>query len=495
MALAVIGLILLFNFGFAANTEFSLASLQSGVNPLKVDIFEKQMVPINKTFGLGADLTELEKTARKENTLGSSAPNLLATKISTSIPENGVKYEVIRDEKTLNSTSTTIQQGDIIRFKPETSIGNDWIVQGASVDSPPITILDTQRLEQLYYTLYEKFLGKYPTIDWFAYSPYTDHPLQTIPKFTTETTEFNHKGNYYIADNGYPAYIVPFIGGQKTGIQIFYAPNLNTENANCKATGNVIECKITKSQNLKLDISGKSFVYIDKIIRGNKAINAGWIAIYGSSAFQEAEYTADQYKYTGFRRNALRIQIIPPGKQAPIADFECKTTQDNSYNMSYIECDTSASRDPDGAIEKYEWLTNQDTVSPYPMNYQGPHIFTARLLPHLQSLTLALRVTDNDGYYGEKTKTFQFSPNGEITNNFTLTAAHKPSTQMAEVTAECGGTVTLSIKNKITGEAEIEKVEIPCGETTPIGPFTVKGAYNVIATNNGTKAEAIFTVN
>jgi len=81
-----------------------------------------------------------------------------------------------------------------------------------------------------------------------------------------------------------------------------------------------------------------------------------------------------------------------------------------------------------------------------------------------------------------------------LEEEFELTATHNSSTKMAQITAKCEGAVTLSIENAVTGGAEIEKAEIPCGQTSEIGPFTVKGAYNVIGENNGQTREAIFTV-
>jgi len=517
--LVLIGLILISGIDFAIDTGFSLAcfsteTFHNSKSPVKRAIFENQMKPINEAFHLNADLSGLKKVANMDTYANTGYTGwgtyIFGAKISISMPRNGVKYEIIRNGKTVSSQSTTIQQGDIIRFKPEINVGNDWITQdwiieGANIDSPPITMLNRDTFEDLYNTLGIKFEQKYPVsnrgralgyVNAFSNS---DGKNVSVPKFSTQTTEFKETGNYYIADNGYPAYLVPSIGGQKAGIQIFYTPNLNTENTNCKTTGDTIECKITQSQNLKLNFSGKSFVHVDKIINGNKAINAKWVTGYGNTAIQSSGVRPNPYYNQDLD---IDFQILLPGKQAPIADFDCKATEEDYYDwrgedikIETLECNASKSRAPDGGtIQEYDW-DNSPSFYPeghkktYKKQWQRP-----KQIHGSKPITVTLKVTDNDGYYGEKTKTFQFSPDGEITNNFKLSATHKPSTKMAEITTDCEGIVTLTIKNKITGEAEIEKAEIPCGQTSEIGPFIVEGAYNAIGENNGQTREAIFTV-
>ena len=512
ISLTLVGLILLFNLATAIDTEFPLACLGPGGNvPLKSAVFEKQVKPINQAFGLNADLSELEKTA-SNNTAGFYTQNILATKLSTSMPRTGMEYEVIRNGKTLNSQSTTIQQGDIIRFKPATSIGSDWIVQGATVDSPPVTLLNSSKFNQLYETLYQRFLNKYPASNWDKIVKLTP---ESLPEFTTETTPFNNTGNYYTADNGYRAYLVPFIGGQKAGVQIFYAPNPNTENANCKTAGNAIECKITKSQNLQLSLTGKTFVHVDKIIHNSKAVNAGWTTAYGESANRQVgDITTNnpwQYAWRAQPPVDLEIQVLPPGKQAPIADFDCKVSEEkySGLQQKFLKCDASKSRDPDGTIVKYNWKTNNTNKPCQGTTPGGPTCKVPRLSSSLapSSITLTLKVTDNDGYYDTKTKTFNiahmpvYNPDSQtpakpaqepITE---LTAEYNPQTRMAEVTAKCDSQkINISINNAITGSSVLEKQPIKCGQTTPIGPIKIKGAYKVSAASNPEITPAVFTV-
>ena len=492
IALVLIGLILIASLGFAIDTEFSLACLGSGFDKQqKTSVLENQIVPINEAFGLNADLTELETTAKSTETFGTWAPNIFATKISTSMPANGIKYEIIRDGETVNSQSTTIQQGDTIRLKPGVDIGNDWIAEGGSVDTPPITILEYTEYANLKQTLMSKFNQKYPYSNW-----YNIYRLETgnVEYFSTETTEFNETGNYYIADNGYPAYLVPAFNGKKAGVQIFTTLDPILEKAGCKKIGSMIECELDQTGILALTNSAESFVHIDKIIDGDKAIDAGWITEYGRDA------TSITYPRQ-YSEHPLNIQVVPPQSQAPKADFHCEWEKRSM-------CDASASFDPDGIIEAYEWNTNDvyyscvpsgNTCTPTKVHDASAHTYNvcygSRTIAYdcRQSITITLTVTDNDGFTAEKTKTFNLvNSTEEARDTFTLTANHQNG--MAQITAECDGVVTLDIENAVTEKPEIEKVEIPCGKTTPIGPFTTKGAYRVIGSNNGETREPIFTV-
>jgi len=402
--LILIGLILIGNLGFAVDTEFLLACLgQWGV--ARDEILEKQIKPINKAFGLNVDLSELER----KDTAYSWAQNLFATKISTSIPSTGVKYEIIRNGKTVNSQSTTIQQGDTIRLRPEADIGSDWIVEGGTLDTPPITLLEPEVFDSLFRELWEKFNEKYPTSKWITASMYSRE--EPAPLFSTETTEFNETCNYYIADNGYPAYLVPIKGGKKAGVQIFNLSSIGSIFSNCEKVNNAVECKVTQSGKMPFVFSNHSFVHVDKIITGNKAVDAGWVAMFGTKAaesirrhWNERNPVHELYPYT----IPLHIQVIPVGEQAPVAVIEC-----NEYT-----CDSYASYDPDGKITNYEWSTNNPYINclGVPSGVWTLPTCTIQSLGIVREIgiknvhiTITLRVIDNSGHMGETVKNLKLS--------------------------------------------------------------------------------------
>jgi len=489
LALVLIGLILIANIGFAIDTEFSLVCLGPGGNQLgKQKIFEEHVKPINEIFEMNADLSDLEYTASTGYT-GEFSANIMATKISTSTPANGVRYEIIRDGEIVNSQSTTIQQGDTIRLSPEIEIGSDWIVEGASVDSPPITVLGHQEYNTLRGRLLGEFNRKYPNSNWYRVS-------SDYPPFSTETTEFNETGLFYLADNGYPAYLIPIQGGKKAGVQIFNLTSLY--GTNCEKINNSIECTVTQDGQLPITFSNQSIVNVDKIIIGNTAIDADWVTEYGKTAAT----STDTYPRTTKFTIPLELQIIPPGEQAPIAVIDC------NGNL----CDGNSSYDPDGEIVEYRWNTNNHYYHAC-LNYYLTTTYNAGSTGQpasnisacymangvyfgWEAITLTLQVTDNDGHTGKATKTLKFDDSGHaIQETFTLAADYNPSTQMSKITAECEGVVVLDIEEATEGKTELEKAEIPCNETTEIGPFTEKKSYRVIGSNNEEAKEAIFAVN
>ncbi|MEM0360195.1 MAG: hypothetical protein QXK06_02555 [Candidatus Diapherotrites archaeon] len=477
-------------------------------------VLEKQVRPINEIFGLNADLSPLEKTASidQERRL-ILQEDTFAVKLSTSVPQTDFSYSLLRDGVVLDSQSTTIQLGDTIQFKPKTDdVEIDWFIQGSAADSPPITILPRSEAQSLYRELYLSYLRKYPAAQWgnsaSAYAAYT------APKFSTKITDFKASGNYYIADNGYPAYLVPMAGGKKAGFQMFYSPDLRTDSTDCKIRNGVLECVVTKSGSLPITVSGASFLHVDKIIDGTKAIDAGWVAYLGKNATIEG--TTDlPYSST---EKTLRLQVVPRGKSAPMAEFECKAVVRGTPSKAYVECDASASKDPDGEIKRYDWSTNNKSFTQIfasSANTSKP-VFTYGSFGNLGyarggfeglgSLTISLKVTDNDGYFGEKYKTFDLT--GETlreispAKRLSFAAYYNPSTKKADLTlSNCpAGSTQAFIDIDLLGAdskptlSVLEKQSIACEQTTEVGPITAKGVYQATAKIGSETLTAIFSV-
>jgi len=307
-------------------------------------IYENQIVPINKTFGLDADLTNFESS---KSTTGFQVK--LNIDISTA-QKNGFDYSVIRDGVKLNKVSDTVQVGDLIRFKPKFEvIEQDWIAQGGNVDSPPITLIeDREKYYRSYQEAGKKFGSSYPCASAWGKGCYLS---PDVPVFSTKTTDFTET-NPYTAENGYPAYIVPMINGKKAGLQVICNVQPSwaaTYGFNCKQVQSAVECTALDPGMGTIDLGGSldCYVVVDKIIEGKKAIQANWMNTLGHSSCSGGLCKS----LLAFNLYPKNFQVMPKNKKAPVAEFYCKRTEDQGL----LECSGSASHDPNGTIQKYRW--------------------------------------------------------------------------------------------------------------------------------------------
>ncbi len=92
------------------------------------------------------------------------------------------------------------------------------------------------------------------------------------------------------------------------------------------------------------------------------------------------------------------ITVNAPGANAPTANFTWSPK--NPKVGENVTFDASASHDPDGTIELYEWDWNNDGI--YDENYSTP--MATYLIINEGYYWITLRVTDNEGNSGTTTK-------------------------------------------------------------------------------------------
>ena len=480
-------------------------------------IIENQIKPISDSFDLDIHMPTINCFALDPKWGGYI---WIRTKLPLTVPETSLSeldYSIIRNGVQIEKRTDFVRPGDTIQFRGKAADeptlpnhGYDWITAGSNIDTPPVHIVDKTEFKRLYDGLSELFNARYPcnfsVNSYYSGWPFNDlehyftnygYCKEPIPVFKVEKTSFDDKANHYPGPMGYEAYVIPIINGAKIGMQVFCAikttgtameetqgeaGRIQTPSG-CETKENVMECPVRINEgwlSIQANANLECILFIDKYIKHGEAIQADWFSEYYSLPVQNA--TASKHLY---------FQVIPKGKEPPVADFSCKMIEEGQYGKrgKFLECNGSSSHGSNGKIELFEW---DNIISPnWTQQYNKP-IYRKAICEKGQGM-VTLKVTDSEGYTGETTKTIRFDDSGNaVQDTFTLTVGYKE--EMAWITAECEGIVTLDIEEATERKTEIEKVEIPCGETTPIGPFTVKGAYNVIATNNGTKAEAIFTV-
>ncbi|MEM0359710.1 MAG: hypothetical protein QXK06_00020 [Candidatus Diapherotrites archaeon] len=346
------------------------------------------MEEIDRAFSLGTDLSTLRRNAQSPEWI--KGENALVTRIKTEMPATGIGYSILRDGIELDGVSTTLRLGDTISFKPKVEIPSDWTQVGGVIGTPPIQFLADQERDSLYLKLLQKFKQNYPTGHHFNHV-YNYIALGAQEKFSTNRTTFKTTEDNYLASNGFPAYITPIADGRKAGIQIFCSNNLRSETLECIGKGETLECTVKKSGLAEISLEKNCFVHVDKIIYGNEAIDAGWVSQLGSLSDNTTYYPLmvwGSYK--------LELQVIPKGKIPPVAELECTVlSKPQPQNpLGEIECNASQSYDPDGKIERFEWDKDK-TAPPLQVKYRRKTASEA---------AVTLRVYDNDGLYGEKTK-------------------------------------------------------------------------------------------
>jgi hypothetical protein len=507
--------ILLFSLELAwgFQTEITLAWFpRAGYDAsLKQEIFKKQVLPINEAFSLNADLTELEKSVQMQD-MPADRPNSLNVYFRTLEPTASTEYSILRDGKEINQIGQTLEEGDTVRFTPKLDIQSDWIEPGAAVDSPPIEFLERTEYNSLKDSLLQEFQEKYPcgsTSGSGGGKKVCFLTPENVKNFSTQSSPFTEKANYYVADNGYNAYLVPVFGNTKAGIQFFaLAEPIEAAGGyyfDCKTVGQTIECTAKKegSSSVSSTWSFASFLYVDKIIKDGQAKDAGWIGI------NLANMTANE-----------KFQILPKGKHAPTADFTCTegpVTDDWGPARKTFECDASASSDPDGEIAKYEYWGGSPVfyekgvsgVTPK-TNFKDPVIKLVMYCGYSgigcpSTAYITIKVTDNEGYMGEKTKVFdlQGSKITEITPAATaleFTADYQNQKALLTLKNCPSGTTQTDIDIDLLGadgnpaNSVLEKQPIQCEQTTEVSGITAPGTYQATATIGGEEKQAIFTV-
>ncbi len=503
-------LLLLMSYTYSMPIIFNLGAYTHCCTPRenKIKMVNKIYLPVSNAFemGLSADMFDTGKG------YAGRGANSLSVKTNLFLPLNVIsqfKYEVLRDGKEINNISGNVQVGDTIRIIPNLASlkqhGDDFIFQGATYDSPPIKMLTPDQYTKVATDIYDKFISRYPCASYKM--PFRAHPNSCpyefpgaeIPEFKKETVPFDEKDPYYISDNGYPVYIVPFDAKRKAGIQVFcsYVPMLGFPMSCLQDEKGILTCKVKRAGKISMQTRANiaCTYFIDKIIKDGEAIKAEWANV-GIPANLNA---------SGF----ITLQAVPPGKEPPIAKLECNQKIENreiygeNYKILVIECDASASYDPDGKITKYEYEIDGHPIigkgpyfqSPYVV---GPYLKVPYHITQDQNPTqllksghsVMLKVIDNDSYFGRT----MVSTNPSAPQ-ITLTAEYNKQTRMAEVTAKCETEkINISINNAVTGSSVLEKQPIKCGQTTPIGPIKVKGAYKVSAASNPEITPAVFTV-
>ena len=462
-----------------------------GVYASGLDVFQNQIEPINDAFGFNADLSNLERSAIQASQPNgrSSGENAILVKMNVALPDTDLEdmdYSILRNGKELNQQSDTIQLGDTIRLKPragKASIrGQDWVATGASIGTPPVIWLKNSEEVNKIKSLFD---SKYPC--------HTGH-CQYAPLFSAVKKNFKTTPNQYKGELGYQAYIVPGLNGKQMGVQVFcYLEPRHYSLDICQPNEfGGVDCKprSTGTQNIHHNPISCA-LFVDKVIEDNKATEADWYMPLKLGTFSFSMYRGRQ------------IQVVPGDKKPPVADFDCKVAYGKLYGQKteFLECDASKSHDPDGTIQEYQWG---------PWAKQGTQ-FKKPIYGNRQ-YTVTLRVTDNEGFYAVKTKTYNTAHMvGSNQNSQTpakpaqepiteLTAEYNNQTKMVELWANCTEkTVQIDIDqldNQVNPTNSIlEKQAIPCNKTTPIGPLKVKGNYIATATINGKTKTAVFTIN
>ncbi|MCX6802716.1 MAG: hypothetical protein NT067_06420 [Candidatus Diapherotrites archaeon] len=465
-------------------------------------IIENQVLPMSKTFGFDIDTSAFS----------SQATNQLIVNLNLALPQFGLEridYSIVRDGVELNEAETTVEVGDIIRYEVQGELGeqgNDWVAQGGSVDSPPIQMLTTEQYKALYQQLEQKFKTKYPwnnmTVDW----PRVEFVQEQTPVFQTEKTKFNPATVEYTAENGYQAYVVPILNGKKAGIQVFCAISISGQYAaaDCEQPeAGTIECTAKQAGILPVDVSAITdcMSFVDKVIIGNEAVQADWF--YGHPIIPT--YSLSQFGLFP----PSQIQIIPKGKKPPIADFKCKKTEKKypasygGYTYTELECDASDSKAQEGTtIERYAWnylgfgsdniedvihTYCASTYSSYFNQFCQKTVQVPTYALSQSSLGIILRVTDNQGIYGERIRIIDpNNPNPQPKTEFTAFYENQKVLLKLE---NCPEGITQSNANiyllGADGEPEnavLEKQPIQCEQTTEISGITAPGLYVATAT-------------
>ncbi|MCD6478884.1 MAG: hypothetical protein J7L44_03290, partial [Candidatus Diapherotrites archaeon] len=165
----------------------------------------------------------------------------VGAEVDVSDPDTGFNISFVRNEQKLDYTPSYLMLADRIEFEPpsgeeapepeeeekekekikEKIRKNEWIQQGASSDSPAITMVSEDFIAELC----GKGQEKYPYGNYRAGKPCNvTYPLPKPSVFTTKRESISEIPSYYKAENGFTAYVIPF-GGLKTeafgGVQLF----------------------------------------------------------------------------------------------------------------------------------------------------------------------------------------------------------------------------------------------------------------------------------
>jgi len=326
--------IFLLFFSWTSASEVVLASHWNagGITPRGQEIISDQIMPIVETFGFGLSAGDFLGDGEQGN-------NGLSINLNEVIPQQTqADYSIIRGGVELNTRQGSLEVGDIIRLTPtEVAIGNDWVSPGGTNTDPPIEPLGLNEFCLLSNTLLAKFIAKYPCGQQSKCD--TRGELSEIPLFQTETVNFDSTTQSYIGEEDKEFFVVPGARGTKLGVLVASSHSLlNSQGPfyNCIEANNGIDCtlKETGSQFILPIANYRSVLFVDKIFLKKKALEADWFS----------------WNSTISNMPPLELQIVPKDKEVPVADFECKINQGNR-----LDCDASASFDPDGTIRNWSW--------------------------------------------------------------------------------------------------------------------------------------------
>ncbi|MEM0360122.1 MAG: hypothetical protein QXK06_02155 [Candidatus Diapherotrites archaeon] len=471
----------------------------------KKAIFENQIKPIVETFRLNADISSLEDCANKSTTIQGQGQcqNTIEIAFQAALPYNDMyaqtKYSLLRDGIEFQPASSIppskISLGDTIRIEPQIVTQEishpiqDWTVQGASTDTPPIEILSSREFNTLAEMLTLRQRERYP-----ASGELMD--ALRVEKFKTEVVPWTG-GNSYVGFQGKTYHVVELAGGKKAGVLIACAESISatTYSGTCNSDplSDSVECHITKMpENRKAEIVinpfFNCFIHFDRIFTGSIALQADW---FGQT-------------FGNVPKSPLSFQVLPTGREKPpIAEFECNIDNctPDSEQPKCLYCDASKSSDEDGRIESYFWTI----AGSYTTAIGVKSKFYPQSLPK-STISITLKATDNQGFYSEKTKTFSVSEGTlketGMTDKLSFIAEYNPSTKKAELTlSNCPPTAMQAFLDiDLLGfDAKpvlsiLEKQPIACEKTTEVGPITAKGVYQATAKINSQTIQAIFSV-
>jgi hypothetical protein len=330
-----------------------------------------------------------------------------------------------------------------------------------------------------------KFFDKYYCASWKCDLSDSEANIpDQIPVFSTEKTSAAGIGQSYTAENGKQATVIPGYNGTKLGVQFFCSGTLSADSPDCSQTENGLSCTFKEPgvKNITINRTDSCLKLVDKVIIGSEAVQADW-------------YEGKYYPKT----QVSIIQVLPQGKTQPTADFACNFSDVREFALT-LDCDASNSNFPNGKITNYRWG-----------DYWGLDIHSSqptykRLIYPNVTTTVILRVTDSEGIYDEKVKTFKFSEGGltEVggSKELEFTAFYNPTTKKAELTLNyCpSGTTQANIDIDLLGadgepeNAVLEKQPIKCEQTTPVNGITAPGTYQATATIAGKEKTAVFNI-
>jgi len=492
---ALVFLVLIAGSAFGRNEIALVSFARTGTAAItdKQLVVENQVKPIASAFGFdGEDIRQLEECAASSSI---SCENSIVVSQNFSIPESDMMrldYSVERDGIELNNTSDTVQLGDTVVFRPVEYTPeipqqqSDWIAQGALIDSPPIEIVGIDQYKDINRRIAAKFNSRYPCSD-FCISKTPPFEVE-VPVFSTGKTTIRSGTQSYSGDFG-TAYVVQMSGGKRAGIQMICSMDPDYTGIGCESENGKISCFMDSvgEKSIYISNSMNCIYYVDTLIEGEEATKANWYTELSSRP----------------ARSNKTIQVRAGTEKAPVAEFYCEILENQNYhgtNATVLRCDASNSYDPDGSALEYEWDNlgyggryselNSQEVYEKVVHYSNQPAYS-------RQISVTLKVINDKGFYAKKTKTISITAEPQIE----FLADHQNQKALLTLNNCPLGTTQADIDIDIIGvngeptRSVLEKQFIQCGQTTEIGPITVKGGYQVTAQIGDFEEKAFFAVN